>query len=66
MTSTVTRRLLLAVRAAAFERRVLRADPRWANFIIWGAGRDGKQFLAALSPAARRRVTALADIDPRK
>jgi hypothetical protein len=64
MTSTVTRRCLLAARVAAFERRVL-TQPEWACFTVWGAGRDGKQFLAALSLEARSRVRALADIDPR-
>lgn len=65
MTSTVDRRTLLQARAAAFERRVL-SDPRWATFTVWGAGRDGKAFVAALSAAARSRVVALADINPRK
>ena len=55
MTSTVSRRTLLAVRVAAFERRVL-TQPGWATFTIWGAGRDGKQFLSSLSLAARSRV----------
>lgn len=65
MTSTVSRRELLAVRVAAFERRVL-SQPHWASFTVWGAGRDGKQFVCALSAAARARVVALADIDPSK
>ena len=33
---------------------------------MWGATRDGKQFMAALSVAARARIVALADIDPHK
>ena len=65
MTSTVTRRCLLAARVAAFERRIL-TQPSWTSFTVWGAGRDGKQFVAALSVTARNRITALADIDPRK
>ena len=65
MTSTVDRACLLRVRVAAFERRVL-SQPAWARFTVWGAGRDGKRFVAELSAEARRRVTALADIDPRK
>mmetsp|Transcript_26839 Transcript_26839/g.61887 ORF Transcript_26839/g.61887 Transcript_26839/m.61887 type:complete len:625 (+) Transcript_26839:407-2281(+) len=65
MTSTVSRRELLAVRVAAFERRVLTL-PSWEAFTVWGAGRDGRQFVSALSPAARARVLALADIDPKK
>ena len=65
MTSTVTRKCLLDARVAAFERRVL-TQPAWTTFTVWGAGRDGKQFVASLSVAARERVVALADIDPRK
>ena len=40
----------------------------WAgrDFSIWGAGRDGRQFLAALQPAYRARVRGFCDIDPRK
>ncbi|KAJ1620797.1 nucleotide-diphospho-sugar transferase [Pavlovales sp. CCMP2436] len=40
--------------------------PSWEAFTVWGAGRDGRQFVSALSPAARARVLALADIDPKK
>jgi len=65
MSAGVDRGCLLRARAAAFERRVL-SRPAWARFTIWGAGQDGKRFLAALSTDARARVTALADIDPRK
>ena len=44
------RKLLLALRTLAFEIGVLKNDDRWKNgFVIWGAGRDGKHFLAALS-----------------
>ena len=31
-----------------------------------GAGRDGKNFLAALQPHFRNRVRALCDVDPEK
>jgi hypothetical protein len=36
------------------------------SFSIWSAGRDGKAFYNALSPAGRAQVLAFADIDPRK
>jgi hypothetical protein len=42
------------------------SSPAWQRFGIWGAGRDGKQFYKALSPAQRTRVTCFYDIDPRK
>jgi hypothetical protein len=65
MTSSVGRDVLLRAKAAAFERRVL-SLPGWARYTVWGAGRDGKQFVAELSPAARARIACLADVDPRK
>ena len=34
--------------------------------ILRGAGRDGKNFLAALQPHFRKQVRALCDIDPEK
>jgi hypothetical protein len=60
-----SRGLLLATRVRLFEERVL-SLPAWESFTIWGAGRDGKAFYNALSPAAQRRVAAFADIDPNK
>lgn len=59
------RHSLLRVRVAAFERRVLSLSS-WATFTVWGAGREGRRFVSALSPAARCRVVALADVDPKK
>ena len=56
---------MIQVRAEAFEQRILTL-PSWEKFIVWGAGRDAKNFLSELSPAARSRVQALIDIDPRK
>lgn len=61
----IPRSLLLNIRVALFEERVL-TQPHWRNFVIWGAGRDGKAFYTALSPAGKARVAAFADIDPRK
>jgi glycosyltransferase involved in cell wall biosynthesis len=62
------RRLLLKLRALAFERSVLDGDPRWAGrkFAVWGAGRDGKDFCKALRPDTRRRICCLADVDDAK
>ena len=38
----------------------------WEQFVVWGAGRDAKDFVKALSPAARRRVYCMVDVDDRK
>ena len=64
-----SRKLLLALRVAAFEQMVLNSDETnvWNDkFIIWGAGRDGKDFVKALSPPARQRVYCLLDVDDAK
>jgi glycosyltransferase involved in cell wall biosynthesis/ectoine hydroxylase-related dioxygenase (phytanoyl-CoA dioxygenase family) len=60
-----SRRRLLQVRAQAFEERILPMKS-WEKFIVWGAGRDAKNFMNEISPAARARVEAMIDIDPRK
>ena len=64
-TSRVSRRRLLEIRVAAFERRVL-SRPEWERFAVWGAGRDARAFVSQLSPACRARVTAMLDVDPKK
>ena len=38
----------------------------WPRFTIWGAGRDGRDFFKNISPAARGRVAAFCDVDPKK
>ena len=69
------RDLLLRVKAALFEDAVLNGRGggkgpgtlHWpGKFMIWGAGRDGKAFFNALSPTAQSRVSAFAEVDPRK
>ena len=35
-------------------------------FCVWGGGRDGKEFIKALSPDLRSRVVCLADVDEKK
>ncbi|KAJ1486374.1 hypothetical protein T484DRAFT_1943660 [Baffinella frigidus] len=71
------RRKLLRLRAQAFERRILgirapgeeggaSSSEKWSTFTVWGAGRDGRQFVAELSPEARARITAICDVDPKK
>jgi glycosyltransferase involved in cell wall biosynthesis len=66
--SSTPRKLLLNLRVMAFEDAILRTDPRWADcdFVIWGAGRDGKDFFKSLSPALRSRVRCFVDVDEKK
>uniref|UniRef100_A0A7S1Y228 Uncharacterized protein n=1 Tax=Grammatophora oceanica TaxID=210454 RepID=A0A7S1Y228_9STRA len=65
--SQTPRKLLLHLRVLAFERMVLERD--WADkcngkFVVWGAGRDGKDFVKALSTSdARKRVACFVDVD---
>jgi hypothetical protein len=42
------------------------SSPSTPCFCIWGAGRDGKDFIKALSPAMRRRVACMVDVDANK
>jgi glycosyltransferase involved in cell wall biosynthesis len=81
--SQTSRKLLLYLRARAFEDQVLRKHPRWikaslsveetpptashdGSFVVWGAGRDGKDFCKALSADARRRIYCMVDVDDKK
>eukprot|EP00658_Telonema_sp_P-2_P042654 TRINITY_DN30646_c0_g1_i1.p2 TRINITY_DN30646_c0_g1~~TRINITY_DN30646_c0_g1_i1.p2 ORF type:complete len:121 (+),score=22.53 TRINITY_DN30646_c0_g1_i1:406-768(+) len=49
-----------------FEASVLQTEWAGRPCGIWGAGRDGRQFLNALTPESKERVTAFYDIDPNK
>ena len=62
----IPRQFLLRLRAALFEERVLARDHAWRQFVIWGAGRDGKAFYNALSPAGQAAVAAFAEVDDDK
>jgi hypothetical protein len=75
--SKTPRRLLLHLRTLALEQSVLNKDPRWQHhqsdicactgaFVVWGAGRDGKDFVKALSPEGRKRVYCFVDVDDKK
>ena len=65
-----SRKLLLKLRVFALERSVLRSQPLWqkneGHFVIWGAGRDGKDFCKALSKDLRSRVYCFVDVDEKK
>jgi glycosyltransferase involved in cell wall biosynthesis len=63
--SQTPRKLLLHLRVLAFEAAVLRGE--WAGrFVVWGAGRDGKDFVKALSKDVHRRVACFVDVDEKK
>ena len=65
--SQTPRKLLLQLRALAFEQCILRLAPLWQHrFCIWGAGRDGKDFFKALSSAIQQRVYCFVDVDEKK
>jgi hypothetical protein len=65
-----SRKLLLHLRVLALETNILRSDPLWQHhdgrFVVWGAGRDGKDFVKALSQDMRRRVYCFVDVDEKK
>ena len=72
--SSTPRKLLLQLRAKSFEDTILRCDKRWmyddkkrkGGFVIWGAGRDGKDFFKSLSPEIRCHVRCFVDVDEKK
>ena len=66
--SKTPRKLLLQLRVKAFEDLVLTKDAIWSThgFAIWGAGRDGKDFLKSLSSKVRPWVKCFVDVDPKK
>ncbi len=65
-----SRKLLLQLRALAFQKSVIRIDPSWNTndkwFVIWGCGRDGKDFFKALDPDIQDRVYCFVDVDAKK
>ncbi|KAL7535749.1 hypothetical protein ACHAWF_005257 [Thalassiosira exigua] len=65
--SNTPRKLLLKLRTKAFEDLIFSKDERWpAGFAIWGAGRDGKDFIKALSPTVASKVVCFVDVDQKK
>ena len=65
-----SRKLLLQLRALAFQQSVIRSDPLWnigqQHFVIWGCGRDGKDFFKALDKDLQERVYCFVDVDAKK
>ena len=74
--SGTPRKLLMQLRAKAWEdivffgkqERPYSKETVWSKlgFAIWGAGRDGKDFLKALSPDVASRVVCFVDVDKNK
>lgn len=75
--SSTPRKLLLKLRAKAWEDLVYYGKSNieskdistiWKErgFAIWGAGRDGKDFLKALSPEVASSVVCFVDVDQKK
>ena len=58
-------RRLLDLRVSIFEARVL-SQSLWSEFQIWGCGRDARNFIAALSENAKKKIIAIVDIDEKK
>lgn len=66
-----SRILLLRLRVMAFQISVLRTHSKWQHrnegkFVIWGAGRDGKDFFKALDDDLQKRVYCFVDVDAKK
>ena len=65
-----SRKLLLQLRVLAFQNSILRKNSFWNKgekyFVIWGCGRDGKDFYKALDEDLKERVYCFVDIDIKK
>ena len=62
--SRTPRKLLMRLRVRAFEVRVLGG---WKDgFVIWGAGRDGKDVFKMLGESERKMVRGFVDVDEKK
>lgn len=57
------RRMLERIRLQALERRVLN---KWDKFSVWGAGRDGKNFVNDLTPENQKKIVCFCDVDDKK
>ena len=59
----IPRRTILRVKLRALERWIL---DHLESFSIWGAGRDGRNFVNELSEANRKKVVVFGDVDVNK
>lgn len=74
--SSTSRKLLLHLRAKAFVDIIVKNNSRWQydpsrtnvsnGFVIWGAGRDGKDFFKSLSHDDKYHVRCFVDVDDKK
>ena len=66
--SNTPRKLLLRLRAKAWEDIIYTKGAIWSTngFAIWGAGRDGKDFLKALSSDVVSKCVCFVDVDRKK
>ncbi|GMI13131.1 hypothetical protein TrVE_jg2581 [Triparma verrucosa] len=64
--SRTSPKLLMNLRLKSFESRVLNKD-KWKNgFAVWGAGRDGKNFVKNISVELRKNIRVMVDVDEKK
>ena len=72
--SSTSRKLLLQLRVKAFVDTIVHQDPQWrycremkkGGFVIWGAGRDGKDFYKSLPNETKIHVRCFVDVDEKK
>ena len=67
--TNTSRKLLLQLRAKAWEDAVFhgKSSATWKDgFAVWGAGRDGKDFIKALSPDVMSKIVCFVDVDEKK
>ncbi|GMH73353.1 hypothetical protein TL16_g06168 [Triparma laevis f. inornata] len=63
--SRTSPKLLMQLRLKSFETRIL--SKKWKNgFVVWGAGRDGKNFVKAIDPEHRKNIRLMVDVDHKK
>ena len=65
--SRTSKKLLMKLRLKAFENRVIEGQEGWRDgFAIWGAGRDGKDFVKGIREDLRSKIRVMVDVDEKK
>ena len=62
-TFSVTDETIWKIRLKELEERIL---SNWKTFTIWNAGKEGRRLYRSLSEDNRKKVIAMADVDPKK